>query len=270
MADLKWIKLAVDIFDDEKILLIESRPDADAVLVIWIKLLALAGKTNNSGVFVFAKDIPYTSEMLATIFRRPVEAVQTALQCFEDFGMIELVDGVITIPNWEKHQAIDELERIREQNRRRKQRQRERQKQILNDSDSASVDGHVTGHGKITGSHATEEKRKEENKYIVEIVSHLNDVCGTRYLPSTRETQKHILARLREGHKLEDFIKVIDVKAEEWLADGEMKKFLRPQTLFGTNFEAYLNQDAVGSSGSNRRATSHEEIEAMKKAEGAV
>ena len=270
MADLKWIKLAVDIFDDEKILLIEARPDADSVLIIWIKLLALAGKTNNSGVFLFSKDIPYTAEMLATVFRRPVEAVQTSLQCFEDFGMIELMDGVITIPNWEKHQAIDELEKIREQNRIRKQRQRERQKQMLKESDSDSDDGHVTSHGTFTGSHATEERRKEENKYIVEIVSHLNDVCGTRYLPSTKETRKRILARLREGHKLEDFIKVIDVKAAEWLTDKKMKQYLRPQTLFGTNFEAYLNQDAIGSAQSPRETISHEEIEAMKKAEGAL
>ena len=55
MSDLKWIKLAVDIFEDEKIQLIEAQPDADAILLIWIKLLALAGRTNNGGVFVFTK-----------------------------------------------------------------------------------------------------------------------------------------------------------------------------------------------------------------------
>lgn len=269
MADLKWIKLAADIFDDEKILLIEARSDADSILVIWIKLLTLAGKTNNSGVFVIAKNIPYTAEMLATIFRRPVEAVQTALECFESFGMIELMDGVITIPNWEKHQAVDELEKIREQNRLRKQRQRARQKELINNPEPSACP--VTSHGNVTGRHAIEENRVEQNKYIVEIVSHLNEVCGTRYGVNTKETQRLISARMREGYSLDDFIKVIDVKAAEWLKDDKMKNYLCPNTLFSAkHFETYLNQDAIGSSKPQRKVTSHDEIEAMKQAEGAV
>ena len=70
MADIKWIKITTDIFDDEKILLIESLPDADSIIVIWFKLLCLAGKQNNSGVFLLNDKIPYTDKMLATIFRR--------------------------------------------------------------------------------------------------------------------------------------------------------------------------------------------------------
>ena len=264
MADLKWIKIATDIFEDEKILLIDALPDADSFLVIWIKLLALAGKTNNGGVFVFSQDKPFTVEMLATIFRRPVADVQDAIDCFEGFGMIEVIDGIITIPNWEKHQNIDALERIREQTRQRVQRHRERQKQIVDCNASSNVTSNAT----VTMCNATEEKRKEENKCIVEIVSHLNEVCGTHYRTSTRETRKHILARLHEGRTLDEFIKVIDIKAAEWCGT-EYKKYLRPQTLFGTNFEAYLNQEAVGSSGSSRKPMSHSEIEAAIKAEGA-
>ena len=52
MSEVKWRKITTDIFDDEKILLIESLPDADSIIVIWFKLLCLAGKMNNSGVFV--------------------------------------------------------------------------------------------------------------------------------------------------------------------------------------------------------------------------
>ena len=262
MADLKWIKLAADIFDDEKILLIEARSDADSILVIWIKLLTLAGKTNNSGVFVFAKNIPYTAEMLATIFKRPVKTVQTALECFESFGMIELMDGVITIPNWEKHQAIDELERIREQTRQRVQRHRERQKEMLS--------GNATCNATVTLCNGAEENRVEQNNYIVEIVSHLNEVCGTNYKANTKNTIRIVSARMAEGFTLDDFYKVIDVKAAEWMTNADMKKFLRPQTLFGSNFEAYLNQAEVGSVLPQRKVTSHDEIEAMKQAEGAV
>ena len=107
MGKVKWIKIVTDIFDDEKMLLIESLPSADSIIVIWFKLLCLAGKNNNSGVFLLHERIPYTDEMLATIFRKEVNIVRFALKTFNDFGMIELIDNVITIPNWSKHQTLD-------------------------------------------------------------------------------------------------------------------------------------------------------------------
>ena len=128
MADVKWIKICTDIFDDEKILLIESLPEADAIIVIWFKLLCLAGKQNNSGVFMMNDKIAYTDEMLSTIFRRPINTVRLALSTFEKFGMIETIDSVITIPNWEKHQSLDQLEMAREQTRKRVAKHREKQK----------------------------------------------------------------------------------------------------------------------------------------------
>ena len=113
-TEVKWIKITTDIFDDEKILLLEDLPEGDSIIVIWFKLLCLAGKMNNSGVFVLNDKIAYTDAMLATIFRRKEKLVRMALQAFEQFGMIEIVDGVITIPNWGKHQNLDQIERKRE------------------------------------------------------------------------------------------------------------------------------------------------------------
>ena len=130
MANLKWIKILTDIFDDEKMLLIDSLPERDAIIVIWFKLLCLAGKQNNCGVFLLSERVPFTDEMLATIFRRPVDVVRLALNVFEQFGMIEVVNHVYTIPNWEKHQAQDKLDSYREKTRRRVASYRERQKLI--------------------------------------------------------------------------------------------------------------------------------------------
>lgn len=131
MADVKWIKITTDVFDDEKILLLENLPEADSIIVIWFKLLCLAGKMNNNGVFTMSNRIAYTDKMLATIFRRREATVQLALQTFEQFGMIEVIDGVITIPNWEKHQNIEGMEKIREQTRKRVAKYREGKKQQL-------------------------------------------------------------------------------------------------------------------------------------------
>ena len=130
MAEVKWIKLCTDIFDDEKVVLIESLPEGDSILVIWFKLLCLAGKQNNNGVFMFTNRLAYTDEMFASIFRRPIALVRMALHTFESFGMIEIVENVFVIPNWEKHQNLDKLETIREGNRQRIARYRERQKQL--------------------------------------------------------------------------------------------------------------------------------------------
>ena len=128
MADVKWIKITTDIFDDEKILLIEGLPSSDEIIVIWFKLLILAGKQNNNGVFLMNERIPYTDEMLATIFRRDINIVRLALKTFERFGMLELVDNVITIPNWNKHQQLDSYEKKKQQDRERQKARRAEQK----------------------------------------------------------------------------------------------------------------------------------------------
>lgn len=128
MADVKWIKITTDIFDDEKILLIEGLPSSDEIIVIWFKLLILAGKQNNNGVFLINERIPYTDEMLATIFRRDINIVRLALKTFEQFGMLELVNNVITIPNWNKHQQLDSYEKKKQQDRERQKARRAEQK----------------------------------------------------------------------------------------------------------------------------------------------
>lgn len=131
MADVKWIKIATDIFDDEKILLIESMPDADALIVIWLKLLVQAGKCNTSGVLIMSGGMPYTDEMLATIFRRPLNTIRLALKTFERFGMIEYIEDVIALPNWEKHQSLDQLEKRREYMKNYMREKRQKQKALV-------------------------------------------------------------------------------------------------------------------------------------------
>lgn len=131
MAEVKWIKITTDVFDDEKILLIESMPSADSIITIWFKLLILAGKQNNNGVFMMSNKLPFTDEMLATIFRRDLNTVRLALKTFEEFGMIEVVDNVITIPNWNKHQTLDAYEKKKERDRIYQQNRRKKQKNLI-------------------------------------------------------------------------------------------------------------------------------------------
>lgn len=177
MAEIKWIKVATNVFADEKILLIEQMPDADTMLVIWFKLLCLAGKENNCGVFVMGNKIPYTDEMLATIFRRPIATVRLALKTFEAFGMIEIIgdpsgNNIYSIPNWDKHQNIDGMDKIREQTRQRVARHRENQRK--------AITCNVTSNATVTKCNAIdkdkeEDKDKEKEKDKKEIAPYVAD-----------------------------------------------------------------------------------------------
>ena len=193
MADVKWIKITTDIFDDEKILLIESLPDAYSIITVWFKLLCLAGKQNNSGVFMMGK-IAYTDKMLATIFRMKESTVTMALQTFEQFEMIEIIDGVITIPNWGKHQNLDQLENKKQYMRNYMKEYREKQK-ALTCKDNCKTNN------KANVSQADKEEEKERD---IE-----------RDKESVRETTHTIFKRL-----LPDYIisHGLQEKMTEWIA----------------------------------------------------
>lgn len=129
-------------FDDERIKLIESMPEADSILIIWIRLLSQAGKTNANGYIFLNENVPYTVEMLSTLFNRPLNTVRLALTTLAQFEMIEVQDnGFIRISNWEKHQNVDGLDKIREQNRLKMQKYRASKK---NNTLECNVTSNVT------------------------------------------------------------------------------------------------------------------------------
>lgn len=263
MAKVKWIKIVIDIFDDEKMLLIESMPDSDSLMVVWFKLLCLAGKINNGGVLLLNDRIAYTEEMLATIFRRDVSTIRLALKTFEELEMIVLVNKTITIPNWGKHQSLDRLERARKYQREYMREKRAKQNELASGKSekevnknsktkkkdkaggktTCEVDCQPNSETNVRSLEREGELDKDLDKEIYrDIVSYLNEKTGKGYKYTSRATRNLIDARVKEGFKLEDFKKVIDTKAESWKADKKMSQYLRPNTLFGTKFESYLNE----------------------------
>lgn len=244
MAEVKWIKLATKIFDNRKIRQIECLPDGDAIIVIWVKLLCLAGNINDSGLVYFTKEIPYTDQMLATQFNRPLTTVQLALRTFEQFEMVEVIDNILHISNWEKYQSVDRLSEIREYNRLAKQKSREKQKALQSPSESVNDKSMTSQRCHYTDKEEEKEKESEKIKELYSrIIAHLNEKAGTKYKHSTKKTKDCIHARLAEGFTLEDFVTVIDKKCNEWMGT-EFEKYLRPETLFSPKFEGYLNAKA--------------------------
>lgn len=125
MADeIKWIKTQCDLFNNRKIKQIEVMPEGDAILIIWIKLLCLAGMVNDNGYIYLTPEVPYTDELLANEFHKSVSLIRLALMTFEKFGMIEIIDNILHVSNWVKYQNVDGMEKIRIQNKLRKQKQR--------------------------------------------------------------------------------------------------------------------------------------------------
>ena len=94
----------------------------------------------------------------------------------------------------------------------------------------------------------TRRKRRNKDIYIniyIDIVEYLNKKANKNYKHNSDKTRRFIDARLNEGFTLEDFKKVIDNKCRSWLNDERMNQYLRPETLFGTKFESYLNETPV-------------------------
>lgn len=253
MANIKWIKLNVDMFDNRKIKHIRKLPAGNEVVLIWVMLLTLAGRCNAGGMIFLTENIPYNAKMLADELDFEEATVKLALDALETLGMICTNDaGFMQIPGWEAHQNVESMDRIRESKRLAQARWRAKKAAIeAHENVESTVDTSTVESTRISVDDAEEEEEEEEerrNNIYTLVVQHLNEKAGTKYRASGAKTQKVIHARVAEGFTLDDFIAVIDKKTAEWMGT-EWEKFLRPETLFGPKFESYLNQNATKKGG---------------------
>lgn len=242
MSEVKWIKITIDIFNDEKMQLIESMPDSDSIIVIWFKLLSLAGKSNTGGLIMMSDKVPYTKEMLPILFRRKPTVVELALHTFVQFGMIEILDNdTILISNWEKHQNKKGLDSIKEQNKIRQQRFRDNKKKLLLEQEQEldiDIEGNATNNVTIP------------YKAIVDV---LNKKIGSRFSFNTTDTRTKIKARWNERLKdkkspdiiFKEFILCINNAYEYWKKKNDFN-FMRPKTLFNGDMENRVNGNSYG------------------------
>lgn len=257
MSEITWIKLKTDMFENDKIKLIEALPAADTIIVIWVKLLAAAGKANLNGYIMLTENIPMNIEEMATVFNRDINTVRLALQTFQRYGMIEMEGEAVRIRNWEIHQNIDGMDRVKKLNAERNRRYRERKKQqfqIENKPNVSVTSRDGTDIDKELDIDIEKEIDKEKKDIVPDksdtipyasILNYLNEKANTAYRATSKATQQLIKARFSEGFTEHDFYKVIDNKTTTWL-NTDFAKYLRPQTLFGTKFEGYLNERVKG------------------------
>lgn len=196
MSRVKWIKLAIDMFDDEKIKIIDSMPERNLIHYVWIRLLVQAGKTNSTGDIFLNENIPYTKEMLSIIFNRSIHEIELSLKVLSDLGMIEIDENdFINISNWEKHQNIEGMEKIREQTRKRVENHRNKKKlekntkDIKDNSDSKENENNLNNTLIIKKNSTIINDIKNDDNYNMELETSCNATVTEQ---SKRENKKKI------------------------------------------------------------------------------
>jgi predicted phage replisome organizer len=225
MADVKWIKITTDMFDNRKIKHLRKLPEGNSIVLIWVMLLTMAGRCNSGGMIFLTENIPYTPKLLADELGFEENTVQLALQALEQFNMVVTDHGFFSIAGWDEYQNIDGLDKIREQNRLRKAAQRERQKALPMSRDS---------HGTVTDGHATDIEEDEEQEQIKKeridyqlIADMYNQICTS--FPSLRSLsesrKKAIKARLKT-YTMDDFRTVFEnAEASSFLKGGNNRSW---------------------------------------------
>lgn len=155
MGEVQWIKLYIDILDKWKIKKIRRLPQGNDILLIWVMLLAMAGKCNAGGMIYITEGTPFTEEDLAEELKFEVDTIKSALEAFVTYKMISYTgDGSIFVIGWEEHQNTDKLAELRAKDRERKRIKRAQAK--------ANLDKSADVHGQSTDSPHIEEERDEE------------------------------------------------------------------------------------------------------------
>lgn len=153
MADVQWIRITTDMFDNRKIKHLRKLPEGNNIVLIWVMLLTMAGRCNAGGMIFLTENIPYTTKMLADELGFEENTIRLALQVFEELHMVTTDQEYLCVPGWEEYQNVEGLDRIREQTRVRVANHRERKR-----LSACNVTGNVT----VTPCNATEEDKEVE------------------------------------------------------------------------------------------------------------
>lgn len=214
MSDIKWIKVAVDMFEDNKIEFIRSLPEGDAIIVTWIQMLSIAGQANSGGYLMVTEGIPYTEQLLSNKLRRQPVFLQFAIETLTKLKMINVDDGPFHITKWEKHQNVDGMEKVRLDTAKRVATHRAKKKEQLKLQESnVTVTLHVTPN--VTHCNETDIDIEKEIIYLPEIddvksiFEYWNEKGIVKHRELTQKMRSTINARL-ETYTVDELREAID------------------------------------------------------------
>lgn len=221
MGEVQWIKIYIDMFDKRKIKKVRRLPAGNDLLLIWIMLLAMAGKCNAGGMIYITESVPFTEEDLADELDFDVNTIRLALKAFEELDMIDTTpEGFINVIGWEEHQNVDKLAEIRAKDRERKRLKRAQSKALIEQSTDV--------HGNSTDSPSIEEegeKDKEKESHSFTLCEEakqklLGGTLGKGVVMLSDEQIEDLLDKL----SIEEFDKYVAAVAECELSGKHYKK----------------------------------------------
>jgi len=241
MPGVPWIKLWVGIFDDEKIKIIGQLPEGDTIILCWLRLLCLAGKSGKGGTVTVNETLAYTDEMLSSVWGVPVATVRLAVKTLGELGMIILGEnGLIEIANWSRYQSVKSYEDVQEGWRLRKAKQRQIDVSRDKSRDVTPQEEEVE----------VERKKKKKKKNIrEEFATQIDEVfdffrkkTGSSVLSTTQALRSKINARLAEGYTVEQCKRAIAFSYGSKIDNPEQRQYIRIETIFSpSHFSGYLD-----------------------------
>lgn len=214
---MEWFKVMCNLMDHRKIKLIRKGPEGDSLVLLWLLILAEAGKSSHGGYLMISDTMPYTAETIGMVADMPLPIVQLGLKTFSVLGMIDQDEGVVFIKNWAKYQSEDKLEARRETDRKRKQRQRdsERQKIFLPSVSTVSRDkASVTSRdSSLALSRDVTLENKEDQRLEETTIKHLRLLLSGTPMRKVLDSELSLFCRTY-GEEL--LLEAADVAAETW------------------------------------------------------
>lgn len=206
-----------NILDHRKIKMIRKGPEGNTLVLLWLLLLAEAGKCNRGGYLMVSDSLSYSAETLSMVTDIPLPTVQLGLAIFSELDMIDSKDAAIFIKNWGKYQSEDKLEARREKERIRQQRHREKEREKLRalpSPEQASRDSHVSMSRDVTQENRQDKRREDKTTDQIRFL-----LSGTPLVKiSDRE-----LSGLEKRHGPEQLLRAADIAAETWRRNREDK-----------------------------------------------
>lgn len=219
---MRWFRLYNEIIDDPKVAKMSPK-----VFKFFIFLMCFASEREQNGA------LPFSKKELSWRLRIPIKRINLYINELKELKIIE-DNPVILFINWGKRQFASDSSK-------------ERVKKHRDSKCNVTVTPDVT-HQNRTEQNRTDIKKKNVPPFEI-IIAYLNNKSNKNFRHTSKDTQKFIKARWNEGYDLDDFRKVIDVKTAKWLIDPKYIDYIRPQTLFGTKFESYLNETGIQKTG---------------------
>lgn len=267
MAEKKyyWLKLNEGFFQQKEIKKLRRIAGGDTYTIIYLKLLLRS--LSNNGFLYYEGIEPTFAEELALDIDEETENVSVTLSYLHRYGILEekSEDEFFLLTTGEMTGSETSAAR-----RMRKKRKNEKLPEVAakpalpppeRNNVTPECNNVQNSYDDVRDRYTEIEKRKEKEQEkrekknnasasflesVSQIVSFLNEQTGKSYKAASKKTRTLIHARMQEGFTVEDFRAVIEKKCADWLNDDKMDRYLRPETLFGTKFEDYLNEKPKG------------------------